>query len=99
MTNVTTKSDSFEPATDTAAHLFDNWFDPIESGVRERARGFVGTLIAESRIQRFARPRYRRAKNDDTCSAGIPGRRHGRRTRSLSSSWGGAGVAVLRAGR
>jgi hypothetical protein len=41
MTNVTTKSDSFEPATDTAAHLFDNWFDPIESGVRERVREFI----------------------------------------------------------
>ena len=27
MTYVTTKSDSFEPATDTAAHLFDNTVD------------------------------------------------------------------------
>ena len=45
MTNVTTKSDSFEPATDTAAHLFDNWFDPIEIGVRERVREFIEALI------------------------------------------------------
>ena len=45
MTNVTMKSDSFEPATDTAAHLFDNWFDPIESGLRERVREFIEALI------------------------------------------------------
>lgn len=45
MTNVTTKSDSFEPATDTAAHLFDNWFDPIEIGVRERVREFIEALV------------------------------------------------------
>ena len=36
MTNLTTGTDSFAPATETAAHLFDNWFDPIESGVRDR---------------------------------------------------------------
>jgi putative transposase len=41
MTNVTMKSDSFEPATDTAAQLFDNWFDPIESGLRELVRDFI----------------------------------------------------------
>ena len=41
MTNVTMKSDSFEPVVDTAADLFDNWFDPIESGVRERVREFI----------------------------------------------------------
>ena len=41
MTNVTTKSDSFQPATDTAAHLFDNWFDPIEIGVGGSRTGSV----------------------------------------------------------
>jgi putative transposase len=45
MMNVTTTTDSFEPATDTAAQLFDNWFDPIESGVRERVRSFIEELI------------------------------------------------------
>ena len=40
MTNLTTATDSFAPATETAAHLFDNWFDPIESGVRN---GCVGS--------------------------------------------------------
>jgi hypothetical protein len=63
MTNVTVKTDSFEPATETAAHLFDNWFDPIESGVRERVREFIaiqqsGTIVSApilSGLHRYAR--------------------------------------------
>ncbi|BBU64121.1 hypothetical protein MSC49_40560 (plasmid) [Methylosinus sp. C49] len=27
--------------------LFDNWFDPIEDGVRERVRGFIETMLEE----------------------------------------------------
>ena len=30
---------------DTAAHLFDNWFDPIEVGIRERVREFIEALV------------------------------------------------------
>jgi hypothetical protein len=50
MTNVTTKSESFEPAADTGIGLFDNWFDPIESGVRGRVREFIegGFLLLSS---------------------------------------------------
>ena len=46
------KSDSFEPAT-AAAHLFGNWFDPIESGVRERVREFIEELIRASSTRRY----------------------------------------------
>src|SRR6185437_7844899 len=97
MTNVTTKSDSFEPATDTAAHLFDNWFDPIEIGVRERVREFIETLIRGELDAVLARPRYGRAKNDDACPAGIVGHRHGSRTRSLTGSFGKTEITVPRA--
>ena len=61
MTNVTMKSDSFESATDTAAHLFDNWFDPIENGLRERVREFIEALICGELDAALARPRYGRA--------------------------------------
>ena len=88
MTNVTMKSDSFEPATDTAAHLFDNCFDPIESGLRERVREFIEVLICSELDAALARPRYGRAKSDDACSAGIVGHRHGSRRRSLTGSFG-----------
>jgi hypothetical protein len=97
MTNVTTKSDSFQPATDTAAHLFDNWFDPIEIGVRERVREFIEALIRGELDAVLARPRYGRAKNDDACPAGIVGHRHGSRTRSLTGSFGKTEITVPRA--
>jgi hypothetical protein len=32
---------SLESTTDSRVHLFDNWFNPIESGVRERVREFI----------------------------------------------------------
>src|SRR5947208_5123716 len=88
MTNVTMKSDSLEPATDTAAHFFDHWFDPIESGVRERVHEFIEALICGELDAALARPRYGRAKSDDACSAGIVGHRHGSRRRSLTGSFG-----------
>src|SRR2546421_2336226 len=97
MTNVTMKSDSLEPATDTAAHFFDHWFDPIESGVRERVREFIEALICGELDAALARPRYGRAKSDDACSAGIVGHRHGSRTRSLTGSFGKTEITVPRA--
>ena len=39
MTSVTTKPDSSQPAAETAVYLFDDWFDPIEAGVRDRVAG------------------------------------------------------------
>jgi transposase-like protein len=91
------KSDSFEPATETASHLFDNWFDPIESGVRERVREFIEALICGELDAALARPRYGRAKSDDACSAGIVGHRHGSRTRLLTGSFGKTEITVPRA--
>src|SRR5436309_1358528 len=97
MTKVTTASDSFEPATDTAAHRFDNWFEPIESSVRDRVRGFIEELIRCELDEALARPRYARAKSDDACSAGIVSHRHASRTRSLTGSFGKTEITVPRA--
>ena len=30
------KSDTSQPAAETAVYLFDDWFDPLEAGVRDR---------------------------------------------------------------
>ena len=35
MTSVTTKPNSSHPTGETAVYLFDNWFDPIEGGLRD----------------------------------------------------------------
>jgi hypothetical protein len=75
MTNVTMKFDSFEPATETAADLFDSWFDPIESGVGER----VSRVHRGAYLQRagcgLARPRKeetaRSSCDSDGCRIGL----------------------------
>jgi transposase-like protein len=97
MTNLTMKSDSFEPATDTAAQLFDNWFDPIESGVREQVRGFIEELIRCELDEALSRPRYGRAKQLAGRPADVVGHRHGSRTRSLTGSFGKTEITVPRA--
>ena len=100
MTSVTTKLEGLQPETETAAHLFDNWFDPIESGIRERVRGFIEELIRGELDEVLARPRYgRRPKTgDDAASeAGAPGHRHGSRRRSLTGTFGKVEITVPRA--
>ena len=97
MIKVTTGTDSFAPGNETAAHLFDNWFDPIESGVRDRVRGFIEELIRCELDAALARPRYGRGKNGDCGQASFVGHRHGRRTRSLTGSFGKTEISVPRA--
>ena len=50
--------------------LFDNWFDPIEDGVRKRVRGFIGKLEEELESA-LSRPRYarRKASSDEDAAA------------------------------
>ena len=48
---------------ETAEHLFDNWFDPIETGLRDRAREFLQAMFEAELDEALARSRYaRRAK-------------------------------------
>ena len=58
----TTKPDSSQPASETAVELFDNWFDPIETEVRDRVREFIEGLMEEELDEALARPRYGRSK-------------------------------------
>ena len=60
MTNATTKPESWQPLSGTAAQLFDSWFDPIESEVRGRARQFIEELIRGELDAVLARPRWTR---------------------------------------
>ena len=57
--------DSTEPSSGAAASaLFvgENWFDPLESAVRGRIRGFIEALLEEELTAVLARPRYARAE-------------------------------------
>src|SRR5487761_1034799 len=98
MTSNTTKPDSLQPAADMAVDLFDNWFDPIETEVRSRARGFIEELIRGELDAVLARPRYGRSQMAGSeRRAGVAGHRHGRRTRSLTGTFGPIEIAVPRA--
>ncbi len=98
MTNITTKPDSVQPAAEMAVDLFDNWFDPIETEVRSRARGFIEELICGELDAVLARRRYgRRQMAGRESRAGVAGHRHGSRTRSLTGTFGPIEIAVPRA--
>ena len=101
MTSVTTKPDSSQPADETAVYLFDNWFDPIEGGLRDRVREFIHAMIEGELDIALSRPRYvRHAKSPSgevEGAVGATGHRHGHRSRSLLGSFGRVELEVPRA--
>ena len=93
-----TKTASSQGEAHSAPQLFDDWFDPIETVVRDRAREFIEELIRSELDAALARPRYERSKKaDHEESPGITGHRHGSRLRSLTGSFGPIAIAVPRA--
>ena len=54
MKNVTSKPEPSHPAIESNSHLFDDWFDPIEAGVRDRVRGFIQAMIEGARQRALA---------------------------------------------
>ncbi len=86
---------------ETAAHLFDNWFDPIEAGLRDRVHEFLQAMFEGELDTALARSRYaRRAKpsgDDAEGAVGATGHRHGHRSRSLLGTFGRVEIAVPRA--
>ena len=101
MTIITTKPDSPQPATETAVDVFDNWFDPIESGLRDRVREFIHAMIESELDLALSRPRYARHAKPSSGEAegagGSSGHRHGHRPRSLLGSFGRVEIEVPRA--
>jgi transposase-like protein len=84
--------------TKTAPQLFDDWFDPIETAVRERARQFIEELIRSELDAALARPRYECSKKvGGEGTPTVTGHRQGSRTRSLTGSFGPIEIAVPRA--
>jgi len=101
MTSVTTKPDSSQPTGETAVYLFDNWFDPIEGGLRDRVREFIHAMIEGELDMAPSRPRYARHAKSPSGEAeetvGVTGHRHGHRSRSLMGSFGRVEIEVPRA--
>jgi transposase-like protein len=87
--------------TETAGHLFDNWFDPVEFGLRGRAREFLQAMLEAELDEVLARSRYtRRSKpssEDSEETVGVTGHRHGHRSRALLGTFGRMEIAMPRA--
>jgi putative transposase len=98
--NITTTPELSHSTTESNSHLFDDWFDPIEAGIRDRVRGLIEAMIGGELDAALSRPRYgRRAAHaeDSGVAAVVTGHRHGRRVRTLTGTFGKTEIAVPRA--
>ena len=94
------KRDTTKTPADVADEkLFDNWFDPVETELRTKVRGFIEAMIEEELETALARPRYGRRPGlpAEDGAARVAGYRHGRRIRSLTGTFGRTEIAVPRA--
>src|SRR5713101_5178949 len=101
MTSNSTNSAALQSQAETAIHLLDNWFDPIEAGLRDRVREFIQGMIESELEAALSRRRYARRPKEASANAdgasGITGHRHGHRSRSLLGTFGRVEIAVPRA--
>jgi hypothetical protein len=58
MTDNTTNSSALQSEAETAGHLLDDWFDPIDAGLRDRVREFIQAMIEAELEVALSRPRY-----------------------------------------
>src|SRR5438309_11754100 len=84
MTSHSTTPDQPQSETETAEYLFDNWFDPIEASLRDRAREFLQAMLEGELDELLARSRYtrqpRRESGDLLPKVAATGHRHGHRS-------------------
>jgi putative transposase len=101
MTSNSTNSAALQSQAETAIPLLDDWFDPIEVGLRDRVREFIQAMIEAELEAALSRPRYARHQKEPSANAdgatGITGHRHGHRSRSLLGTFGRVEIAVPRA--
>src|SRR6266478_1239420 len=100
MKTVTTTPELLHSTTESNSHLFDDWLDPIETGIRDRVRELIEEMIRSELDAVLSRPRYgRRAgpAEDGDGTAVVTGHRHGSRVRTLTGTFGKTEIAVPRA--
>jgi putative transposase len=93
------EKNSRDAPADPPLFLGEDWFDPIEAGIRGRVRGFIEDLIEEELSEALGRARYQRPGQSAKpgTSRGAAGYRHGRRERQLLGSFGPVRISVPRA--
>jgi len=101
MSNNSTSAPPLQSEAEASVHLLDDWFDPIEAGLRDRVREFIQAMIEGELEVALSRPRYARRPKEDAENAGgassSTGHRHGHRLRSLLGTFGRVEIAVPRA--
>src|SRR5256885_16689093 len=98
MTSNNTKLAVLGSNAEIGVGLLDEWFDPIEAGLRDRVREFIQAMIEAELEAVLSRPRYARRPKEACGNAdgasGITGHRHGHRSRSLLGTFGRVEIAV-----
>ena len=90
-------------AAETKGFLSEDWFDPLEAGVRTRIRSFIEELLEAELEAALGRKRYARrstpetGSGDDAARSAVSGHRHGHRERTLMGTFGAVTVCVPRA--
>src|SRR5207237_621336 len=99
MTNHSTKLAVLGSNAEIGVGLLDEWFDPIEAGLRDRVREFIQTMIESELEAVLSRPRYarrRKADPENDGAGGVAGHRHGHRSRSRLGTFGRVDGTVVR---
>ena len=100
MKTVTTTAELLHSTTESNSHLFDDWLDPIETGIRDRVRELIEEMIRSELDAVLSRARYGRRTGpaeDSDGTAVVTGHRHGSRVRTLTGTFGKTEIAVPRA--
>ena len=81
MTSHTTTPLLPQSEIETEEYLFDNWFDPIETGLRDRTRDFLQAMFEAELDEVLARSRYCRHVKPSgggwQAAPAVTGHRHG----------------------
>ena len=95
---MTTNSTMPTPSsTEGEQFLCDDWFDPLENGVRTRIRGFIEELLEAELDAALGRARYERPGAGGGSPESSAGSRHGHRERRILGTFGATMVRVPRA--
>src|SRR5215212_11652167 len=90
-------------AAETALFLGEDWFDPLEAGVRTRIRAFIEELLEAELDAALCRKRYERGRTPEkgpraeAARSPVSGHRHVHRERTLMGTFGAVTVCVPRA--
>jgi transposase-like protein len=93
-------TDSTRPgssSTEGEHFLCDDWFDPLENGVRTRIRGCIEDLLEAELDAALGRGRYERPSAGGGSPKDVAGSRHGHRERRILGTFGSTTVRVPRA--